>query len=273
MAQEELSFVPRFGWKRPPVQRFAAVPLWSDANPKIPESQWEEHDDFAALQPPIEAQQNNNCTDASMACLLNLVMKAAGVPDVPRFSWSFNYARHNGGEDGGAFCRKIIGDLLSGVGKPPASVWPDEKIFAPRGGFPAEVLRAAAEWGLLEVYQCMDWADVGSALTRRFCVYHGFMLGNSYSRTGSDGVVPQYDGYLANGHAMHSRGLKRVNGKFRTITPNTWGPSFGDNGVGYWPESYFWGTATIRGQNWANLDAYAIRAVRRRGPLPVAKQE
>lgn len=261
------------GCVQPTVLRFAAVPRWDERNPVLPESDWVEHDDLADCCPEVEVQQNNNCTNAALAMALGTMFRAAGVADVPRFSWSFQYALHNDGVDRGAMCRDLMADVHSGargLGLPPASAWPDDRIFKPRGGFPKQVLEAAAKWQVLEVYQCLTFADVMSALSLRFGVYHGFVLGTSYQATGPDGRAPEYDGAFANGHAMFSRGSTKRFGDWRTITPNTWGRGFGDRGVGYWPESYFWGQREMRGQTYVNLDAYAIRAVKRPDTLPVA---
>jgi hypothetical protein len=79
-----------------------------------------------------------------------------------------------------------------------------------------------------------------------------------------DGRMPQFDGSLANGHAMCSRGLTKRFGDWRTVTPNTWGTGWGDKGVGYWPASYFW----LQRGNFVNLDCFAVRAVRHAQPLP-----
>lgn len=253
----------RMGLVHPDVMRFGAVPTWADANPVLSEADCEEHDDFAAYCEPPKTQHFSNCTDASMAWALKVAFRSQGF-DVPDLSMSFQYALNNGGRDQGASCRDVAASVLA-TGKPPASLWPESQIFLPRGGVSQEVKDAAGLYKAFEVYQCMNWADVRSAISRRFLVYHGFVLGQAFiSRTGSDGMVPEYDGRRVNGHAMVSRGLKRVNGKLRTITPNTWGPSFGDKGIGYIPESYFWAESG----NFVNLDAFAIRAVKPTGVEP-----
>lgn len=246
----------RMGLVQPEVLRFGAVPAWADRNPVLPESQWEEHDDYAPHCRPSLAQSFNNCTNASLAWLLAAAFRVAGL-DCPPLSRSYLYAFHNGGRDEGAMCRDLAASCMS-RGLPPESEWPESKIYLSRGGVPAAVDALAKQHLALEIYQCLNWADVGSALTNRFLVYHGFVLGQAFFNTGKDGIVPPWDGRLANGHAMGSRGLRKVNGQWRTITPNTWGPSFGDNGVGYIDASYFW---PQRG-NFVNLDAYAIRAVK-----------
>lgn len=255
------------GYLNPDELRFAAAPAWDEANPVLREDEWEEHDDLAAFSPPPRAQKNNNCTNAALGGLAEAAFRAAGVADVPRLSWSFLYAQCNGGRDQGAFCRDLAKKFRDGPGLCPEGVWPDDRIYEPRGGFPAEVLAAAEPWRALEIYQCLNWEHVCSALSRRFLVYHGFVMGRGYQRTGADGRVPDWDGSYAAGHAMYSRGLTRRFGDWRTVTPNSWGPSWGDGGVGYWPGSYFW---AARG-NFVNLDCYAVRAVRRRDPLPAAE--
>ena len=262
-------YTPLFGYVNPEELRFGAVPQWSEANTVIAEADCEDHDDLAEFAPPIRAQKNNNCTNASLSDLAYTAFKMAGAEDVPQFSWTFNYAQCNGGRDQGAMCRDVIANTMKGAGPGllPAPLWPESNLFVSRGEITPEMLKEAAKWQLLEVYQCMDWADVRSALALRFLVYHGFVLGGNYSATGRDGKVPKWDGRRANGHAMWSRGLTRRFGDLRTITPNTWGTGFGDAGVGYWDQSYFWAASG----NYINLDCYAVRAVVRNDELPTAE--
>lgn len=259
----------RMGCVQPEELRYGAVPAWDDANPVLPESEWEEHDDYAQFPVEVGYQQNNNCTNASLAKLVELLEKAAGVPNVEPLSPTFAYALCNGGRDQGAMCRDVA-SVYRTKGLPRASLVPEGEIYQPRGGFSPEVLADAAKHLGLEIYQCLNWQHVGSALTRRFLVYHGFVLGTSYNHTGKDGRVPEWDGSLANGHAMHSRGLTRRFGDWRTVTPNTWSRGWGDNGVGYWPKSYFWDQRPYRGSVFVNLDCFAVRAVKRSDPLPAA---
>jgi hypothetical protein len=261
-------YTPLFGYVNPEEIRFGAVPKWSEKNPVLSEADCEDHDDLAEFAPPIRAQKNNNCTNASLSDLAVAAFKAAGVPNVPQFSWGFNYALCNGGQDQGAMCRDVIASgMQGGKGMMPVALWSDSNIFLNRGELTDTILAEAAKWQFAEVYQCMDWADVRSALARRFFVYHGFVLGGNYSATGRDGKVPKWDGRRANGHAMWSRGLTRRFGDLRTITPNTWGTGFGDAGVGYWDQSYFWSASG----NYVNLDCYAVRAVVRNDELPIAE--
>jgi hypothetical protein len=214
----------------------------------------------ARRTPPVEAQQHSNCTNAALAHAATAAFRFAGI-DAPRFSWASNYARHNGGRDEGAFCRSLAWDFKDGPGLCPAALCPDSRIFAQ---WTPEMTAEAGKWLALEIYQCMNWNDVGSALTRRFVVYHGFCLGAGGVSNPRDGRMPQFDGSLANGHAMASRGITRKFGDWRTVTPNTWGTGWGDKGVGYWPQSYFW----LQRGNFVNLDSFAVRAVRRNDTLP-----
>lgn len=246
-------FEPKFGYIPPPEPRFGSVPAWADKNEVLPESEWREHDDHANEWPQIEAQRNNNCTNASIAMGVEALFKVSGI-EAPRFSWSSNYARHNGGRDQGAFCRDLAMDFLT-VGLCPAALWPDSKIY---GNWTAEQLRAAEPWKGLEVYQCMSFAEVASALSRGFIVYHGFVLGNGGVSNPRDGRMPEYDGQFSNGHAMVSRGLTKRFGDWRTITPNTWGTGWADRGIGYWPRSYWW----VQSGNKINLEAFCFRAPR-----------
>lgn len=257
-----MTFNPLCGYLPPPEPRFAAVPQWDEKNPVLPESEWREHDDHAAYWPKIEAQANNNCTNAALAHCATAAFRINGI-DAPRFSWAANYARHNGGKDQGSYCRLLAWDFKDGPGMCPASLFPDDNIF---GQWTPEQTKAANEWQALEIYQCMTFADVASALSLGFLVYHGFVLGQGGLTSPKDGRMPEYDGVFGNGHAMASRGLTRRFGDWRTITPNTWGAAWADKGVGYWPASYFW---VQRGQ-YINAEMFAIRAVKHKKAMPVA---
>lgn len=256
----------KLGCKPPLVQRFGAVPRWSEKNPVLPENECEDHDDLAQFCEAPKTQHYNNCTNASIAWLAQAAFKSAGLT-CPDLSMSFLYSFTNGGTDEGAMCRDVAAAWMT-KGLAPESLVPESQIYMPRGGWSNEILLAALQYCGLEIYQCENWADTRSALARRFLVYHGFVLGNAFFRTRGDGVVPPFDGSLKAGHAMGSRGLTRaIDGNLRTITPNTWGNEFGKAGVGYIDPSYFW---DARG-NYVNLDCYAFRAVKRTDPLPVAK--
>lgn len=244
------------GCLQPDVLRFSAVPAFDEACEVLPESEWMAHDDFGPICDTPRQQKNNNCTNASLAQLMQVLLRAQGEPS-PLLSMSYLYSRYNGGRDAGAYCRQLALGAKE-FGMPTEALFPSTSIYAPRGGYPQIVLEDGKKRTVFEVYQCQSWSDVCSALTRRFLVYHGYVLGNAFFKTGKDGRVPEYDGQFANGHAMFSRGLTREFGDLRTITVNSWGPSFGDGGVCYVPKSYYWAQS---GQ-YVNLDAYAIRAIK-----------
>lgn len=244
--------VVRMGCKLPAVSRFSAVPAWAERNPVLPESEWQEHDDFAPIAPPIKHQDFSNCTNASLAGLVELLTRAQGGEPVS-LSQVMLYWLCNDGADQGAMCRDVVSRLLD-TGLCTDALCPQTR---PVGRPTAEMLADAGTRKALEVYQCLTFEDVASALTRRFLVYHGFVLGNSFFGTHGDGIVPAFDGSLANGHAMYSRGLRHISGVWRTATPNSWGTTFGAGGVGYIDRSYFWAQ---RG-NFTNLDCYAVRAL------------
>lgn len=257
------------GCKAPLHVRFGAVPKWSDKNPVLSESECQDHDNLAQFCEPSKAQNYNNCTNASLAWIVQTAFKQAGIA-CPDLSRSFAYALCNGGVDQGAMCRDVMSVAMT-KGLPPEMLCPEDHIYLPRGGWPTSLLKAAMQWELLEVYQCMDWPDVRSALAREFLVYHGFSLGGDdrhcpFFDTGSNGKPPTWDGRLSNGHAMGSRGLTRKFGDLRTVTPNTWGTTFGDGGVCYIDQSYFNGGSG----NYLNMEAFAIRFAKIATPLPVA---
>lgn len=258
----------RLGYVNPEEMRFAAVPAFDEANPVLPREQWREHDDYASSSLRIIAQQNNNCTNASLAGLLEDLKLASGEENVEPLSVTFQYALHNGGRDAGAMCRDLVADIREGKhGLPREVVFPPSQIYVPRGGMSAAVLEDAKKTIALEVYQCMTFADVCSALSRDFMVYFGLCLGERFiNGTPADGKVPEWSGHRTKGHAMFARGLTKRFGDWRPIVKNSWGSRWGFNGICYMPESYFW----AQSGNYINLDAYAIRAIKRVEQLPRA---
>jgi len=315
----------RCGRNSPDEFRNAAVPAWAERNPVLQESDCDDHDDLAKWYPESLAQGFNNCTNASIAAASKAQLESQGI-QTPNLSRSYQYAQCNGGRDQGASCRQVIQNLMGNgpyPGLPAESLYPENQIYMPRGGFPQHVIDDAktriafevyqclswadvisavarrffvyqgyvlgqnwfgvpksgkvASWDgrfenghatpqhviddaktriAFEVYQCLSWADVISAVARRFFVYQGYVLGQNWFSVPKSGKVASWDGRFENGHATIARGLTRKFGDLRVIVPNTWGPSFGDNGVGYVDQSYYW---TQRG-NFVNLEAYAIRA-------------
>lgn len=248
----------KLGQNAPEQFRLAAVPAWSEANPVLQEDDCADHDDLAKFYPESKSQSFNNCTNASIAALAKAQLESQGVK-TPDLSRSFAYAQANGGRDEGASCRAVI-QLIMGKGDAPGlpteELWPEKNIYMPRNGFPQNVIADAKARIALEVYQCLTWNDVISAVARRFGVYQGFVLGQNWFKVPKSGKVAPWDGQFANGHATVSRGLTRKFGDLRVIVPNTWGTAYGENGVGYVDKSYYW---TQRG-NFVNLEAYAIRA-------------
>ena len=246
------------GCLQPEELRFAAAPAWDEKNPTLPESECRDTNHLEQFLHPVRQQLNNNCTNASLACLLEALKTSTGEENVEPLSMTMQYALHNGGRDRGAYCRDLA-DSARKIGLCRDKLWGDDKIYLPRSGqLPQEVLEDAKNTVVLEIYQCMNWDEVRTALALDYFVYHGFVLGNAFFKTKSDGVVPNFDGSFANGHAMFSYGLTRKFGSPRAMTRNTWGASFGDKGNCYIPKSYFWD----RSGQYVNLDAFAIRALR-----------
>lgn len=258
----------RMGCIQPETPRFAAVPAWSEKNPVLAEDECEDHDDFAAWTPPIINQPHSNCTNAALAKLAEAGLWAATGVKPPTLSQTWLWCHFNrGSPNNGAFCRDLA-DKLRTWGLPTDALFPASQYSLPRGGSPKAVAEDAKTRLALEVYQCEGWPDVRSALSRRFLVYYGFVLGelSNWTRAPANGKIVPFDGRKINGHAQWGRGLTRRFGDLRVINVGSWGTSVADKGISYVDKSYFWATSG----NFSNLDAFAIRSWVHTEPIPSA---
>ncbi len=249
----------RMGCIQPETQRFAAVPAWSEKNPVLSEAECEDHDDLAMFTPPIINQPYSNCTNASLAKLIESALYAGTGIKPPTLSQTWLWAHYNGGNsNNGAMCRDLA-DKVRTLGCPTDALFPASKYSIPRSGSSPEIIADAKTRCALEVYQCENWADVRSALARRFWVYYGFVLGNinSWTQAPANGKIAPFNGARAYGHAQWARGLTRRFGDLRVINVGSWGTKVADHGISYVDSSYFWSTSG----NYVNLDAYCVRSI------------
>lgn len=99
--------------------------------------------------------------------------------------------------------------------------------------------------------QCIDGFDnidfydcdaVASAIQENGCFVFSFHIPNNMYSIPSSGVVPQPSGgWSGNNHSLLLIGLTKINNKAHWIGINSWGTSWGNNGLCYIP--YDWGCA------------------------------
>jgi len=258
----------RMGCIAPPTPRYSAVPAWSDKNPVLSEDECEDHDDFKDWTPPIINQPFSNCTNASLCKLVeSSLWRMTGVKP-PTLSQTWLWAHFNGGStQNGAMCRELA-EKVRIWGCPTDALFPATKYSIPKSGSPKEIVDDAKTRVALEVYQCENWADVRSALARRFLVYYGFVLGglSKWTSAPANGKIAPFDGQRVNGHAQWGRGLTRRFGDLRVINVGSWGTSVADKGVSYVDSSYFWPSSG----NYVNLECFAFRSFVHNEPVPKA---
>ncbi len=253
-------------------KRFRGVPAFSTANPRIDPDRWTDGLSHRSLVTNRYMQQHSDCvgngTAKGLGAAFNQQYDAEYV-----FSAAWIYAHVNGGRDEGAMVRDaaefamgrdVCLALQSEVG--------EHKVFKrDYKKSEAELVKKAGRFAV-ECFQCEDWIDMGSAKEQGFFVVYGILLGNAFFDISSNGVVPPFDGSVANGHCMSDYGHEKIDGKWHSDTGNSWEGWGDEEGFGKVPmESYF--TPSVRDRRYgevANLDAFAFRLVydpSRTGPV------
>lgn len=95
-----------------------------------------------------------------------------------------------------------------------------------------EAFREAGDHQILKSYVITD-GDVEAiheALRAGFPVHFGMFLGNRFTDTGGNGIVPPWDGSRVNAHSMILRDADQVNGKWGAWGDNSWGHGWGRDG-------------------------------------------
>jgi hypothetical protein len=113
---------------------------------------------------------------------------------------------------------------------------------------------AISSYTNMDFYDC---ASVESVLSNGGLFIVGIRIPNNLYQIGSDGIIPQpADGYSGNNHAMVILGIttKNIDGVSTKcwIVQNSWGDSWGDNGIGYLP--YDWGCGVAPPTDSYNLE-------------------
>ena len=213
----------------------ARLPRFREAYPSIPEARWPECDLIGTFNPPMLDQLQNGCVGHGGCTAFTLAWLASGqYPPDGGFSPTWAYALINGGRDQGASIGDLI-DALTTVGLCSAKTFPEQKSML--GGAIEPTARAeAANYQIEDAYQITSWAEKGTALAMGYPIADSVMVGNDFANLDANGFVPVDRG--SGNHCCCVGGIRRFNGKLGIKTQNSWGLSFGLNGMFYTNEQH-----------------------------------
>lgn len=172
---------------------------------------------------------------------------AAGSPHV-ELSGGHLYGLVNNGVDRGAFLSDSI-IALKNTGICPASVVP--QLSWQMRTWPSNWKESARENRALEAFDSNTFEALAVAAQRGFLSSFGIAIGDEFSN-------PDREGYIApmrrskGGHAITCVGLHYGRNAWWIKIVNSWGKSWGVNGFGFVPESYFKGNY---------VDGWSLRSV------------
>jgi hypothetical protein len=200
----------------------------------IPESQWRVCsllDDFGI---PVKDQgATNSCVGHALTEGLEILWKAQGNPDT-RFNAFWPYSLVSADDEGASIsdafeeCRRI-------------GVLPDDGSFPHRWIKPAKVPRqypqamtAAKAYQLEYGYHTGGWPEIGTAAQLGFPAEIGVPVYDSWMNAGPNNPVCLPSGSLVGWHAILVTGCRKAqDGQWLLEFLNSWGKSWGRNGVGY----------------------------------------
>jgi len=197
---------------------------------------------LAQFRPPVEDQgEEGACTAFGTSGAIRTLIRRH-KPDFD-FVWSHQQLYYDARSlegtiesDAGAQIRNVI-KTLSNKGVAHEDLWPFSKsmFFAPT----QDVYEDAVQYKALSYHRVnVDVDDVKRAIASGYPVIVGLSVYASFEYVGSDGLVPKpvVGEKLLGGHCMRVDGYGEIPGYFTVV--NSWGTSWGKEGICYIPESY-----------------------------------
>lgn len=142
-----------------------------------------------------------------------------------RLSGAFVYSFINGGRDQGASIGEALDVARNGICLESEADW--DAIYPSR--IPSSARETAKRFQAEEIYRVDTWSECCTALQMGFAVVYAVMVGGSFDRLDSDGVIGLDRG--PGNHAVHAFGMtKSAGGVWLAEGFNSWGPTWGDQG-------------------------------------------
>lgn len=204
-----------------------SLPAWgsSPASNRLDPSQWVERNWHAAWKVKTTDQKSSQaCVGHSTEKVWTYTWLQNGGRPL-EFSNTYVYSLINGGTDGGA----VISDAMTALkmyGIAEKRLVPDDMIF--RAQLPAEAYANARRFRAVEVYRCLSFADIVSAISLGHTVASGIFVGRNFGELSSDGVAPLPD-QIVGGHALAHVGIKYLSrlSRWGVLTQNSWSQEWG----------------------------------------------
>lgn len=215
------------GSSRRGLKRFSSVV------PVMPKSEWRTINRRKSfnVNSLIDQKNHGSCTGFATAGALYRVYRMTGQKP-PLLSGSFMYSKVNGGQDQGA----MIGDLIKAgkEGTCSQDMCPWNAIY-PRQIRP-EAYQEAKRWRIKNAYVVETFAEIMTAIQLgQYIPVFAVMVGNNFMNIDSNGVAG-FDRGPGN-HAVTGDGA-RIGTNPVIDMPNSWGPTFGDQGRAFLTERH-----------------------------------
>lgn len=218
-----------------------------EACPILPRSKWRPGTIRNHVWHVINQSNQNSCASAATAGAAMIIRRIIGLPDVV-LSQAPLYKAVNNGRDGGSSIDDNLIALME-QGTTPAAVVAPLDWNGP--GWPADWQPQAKRYRLAEAYDCPTFDAAASALQNGWPVVFGVFWGSG-------------------GHAITAVGLQHDGRTWSLEILNSWGKSWGDNGLGLLTEQNCRGLETF--------GAFALRSMilpsgEELPPTPTAAEE
>jgi hypothetical protein len=219
-------------------------PLYGETMPLIPRSEWKPISFRSYVAKILDQDGIGACNGFAGVQCLSVCRAMAGLPFV-ELSGGQLYGQMTQIDQGSMLGDSIL--KLKEVGVAPAYMV--RQLDWKRNKWPADWQTTAKRYRITEAYDAPNFDSLVSAILTGFVVNLGILVGSNF-QPAADGWIPPRGG-RGGGHAICGCGVAQKGSTWGIEIANSWGTTWGDNGFGIVPESYFGDQFT---------DGWAVRA-------------